>query len=179
MNGQSPIRTERRQAASKPVAFNASPSSVGYTSRDRPTNVEYPYFPPSFLQDLREELPFDPLARPGRVPQKREAGLHGWVVEETADRNAPPHLGPPIPLDQLTDDSLQREAVQWVAGMGDGCSGMAIHWEIRLRKAYCQRGGMDWENLSRQLGLLLARGKRTRRRCSFDARSRRKPTRHS
>jgi len=79
---------------------------------------------------LRDKPPFDLLARPGRVPQKREAGLHGWVMEETADRDATPHLGPPIPLDQSADDGLQRDAVQWVAGMGDGRSGMAIHWEI-------------------------------------------------
>jgi len=56
-------------------------------------------------------------------------------MEKTADRDATPHLGPPIPLDQLADDGLQRDAVQGVAGMGDGRSGMAIHWEVRLRKA--------------------------------------------
>ena len=41
-------------------------------------------------------------------------------MEETADRDATSHLGPPIPFDQLTDDGLQRDAVQGVAGMEDG-----------------------------------------------------------
>ena len=80
-----------------------------------------------FLLDLREKPPFDLLARPGRFPQKREAGLHAWVMEETADRDATPHLGPPMPLDQLVDDGFQRDPVQRIAGMGDGRSGMAIH----------------------------------------------------
>ena len=35
-------KTERRQAASKPVAFNASPRSVGYCGSDRPRNIVYP-----------------------------------------------------------------------------------------------------------------------------------------
>ena len=73
-----------------------------------------------FLLELREKPPFDLLARPGRFPQKREAGLHAWVMEETADRDATPHLGPPMPLDQLADDGLQRDPVQRIAGMGEG-----------------------------------------------------------
>ena len=51
------------------------------------------------LQYLREKPPFDLLARPGRFPQKREA-------------DATPHLGPPMPLDQLADNGLQRDPVQ-------------------------------------------------------------------
>ena len=61
--------------------------------------------------------PFDPFPRPGRFSEKREAGFHAGVVEETADRDATPHLGPSIPLDQFLDDGFQRDPVQWVAGM--------------------------------------------------------------
>jgi hypothetical protein len=61
--------------------------------------------------------PFDPLSRPGRFSKKREAGFHAGVVEETADRDATPHLGPPIPLDQFLDDGFQCDPVQRIAGM--------------------------------------------------------------
>jgi hypothetical protein len=61
--------------------------------------------------------PFDPLSRPGRFSEKREAGFHAGVVEETADRDSAPHLGPPIPLGQFLDDGLQRDPVQRIAGM--------------------------------------------------------------
>jgi hypothetical protein len=84
------------------------------------TQEPAPFSNPSFLQSLREKPPFDPLARPGRFPQKREAGLHAWVMEETADRDATPHLGPPMTRNQLADNGLQRDAVQWIVGMGDG-----------------------------------------------------------
>ena len=63
--------------------------------------------------------PFDPLSRPGRFSEKREAGFHAGVVEETADRDATSHLGPPIPLDQFLDDGFQRDPVQRIAGMRD------------------------------------------------------------
>ena len=66
---------------------------------------------------IRDVPPFDPLTRPGRFSEKREAGFHAGVVEETADWDANPHLGPPIPLDQFLDDGLQRDPVQWIAGM--------------------------------------------------------------
>jgi hypothetical protein len=61
--------------------------------------------------------PFDPFPRPGSFSEKREAGFHAGVVEETADRDATSHLGPPIPLDQFLDDGLQRDPVQRIAGM--------------------------------------------------------------
>ena len=66
---------------------------------------------------IRDVPPFDPLSRPGRFSEKREAGFHAGVVEETADRDATPHLGPSIPLDQFPDDGLQRDPVQRIAGM--------------------------------------------------------------
>jgi len=39
-------------------------------------------------------------------------------VEKTADRDATTHLSPPIPFDQVLDDGLQRNPVQWIARMG-------------------------------------------------------------
>ena len=66
---------------------------------------------------IRDVPPFDPLSRPGRFSEKREAGFHAGVVQETADRDATPHLGPAIPLDQFLDDSFQRDPVQRIAGM--------------------------------------------------------------
>ena len=55
--------------------------------------------------------PFDPFPRPGRFTEKREAGFHAGVVEETADRNAATHLGPAMPLDQFLDNGLQCDPV--------------------------------------------------------------------
>jgi hypothetical protein len=39
-------------------------------------------------------------------------------MEETADRDAAPHLCPPVPVDQFFDDGLQRDAVQRISWMG-------------------------------------------------------------
>jgi hypothetical protein len=55
---------------------------------------------------IREVPPFDPLPGPGRFAEKRETGFHAGVVEETADRDAAPHLGPPILLDEFLEDGL-------------------------------------------------------------------------
>jgi hypothetical protein len=66
---------------------------------------------------IRDIPPLDPLPCPGRFSEKREAGFYAGVVEETADRDATPHLGPPIPLDQFLDDGFQRDPVQRIAGM--------------------------------------------------------------
>jgi len=81
---------------------------------------------------IRDVPPFDPLPRPGRFAEKREAGFHAGVVEETADRDAAPHLGPPIPLDQLLDDGLQRDPVQRIAGMRHTHERMANDIDMRL-----------------------------------------------
>ena len=59
--------------------------------------------------------PLNPLSRPGCFAEECETGFHAGVVEETADRDAPPHLGPPMPLDQLFDDGLKRDPVQRIA----------------------------------------------------------------
>jgi hypothetical protein len=61
---------------------------------------------------------FDTFPRPRCFSEKREAGFHARVVEKTADRNATTHLSPPIPFDQVLDDGLQRNPVQWIARMG-------------------------------------------------------------
>lgn len=69
--------------------------------------------------------PFDPLPRRGRFAEKREAGCDAGVLEETADRDTAPHLGPPIPLDQFLDDGLQGDPVQRIAGVGNTHERMA------------------------------------------------------
>lgn len=59
-----------------------------------------------------------PLARPGRLAQKRETGFDAWIVEETAHRQAPAELNPPVAFNQGRHDGLKRHAVQGIAGMG-------------------------------------------------------------
>jgi hypothetical protein len=66
---------------------------------------------------IRDVPPFDPFPRPGCFSEKRETGFHAGVMEETADRDATSHLGPPKPFDQFLDNGLQRDPVQRVAGM--------------------------------------------------------------
>ena len=66
---------------------------------------------------VRDVPPFDPLPCPGCFPEKRKAGFHAGVMEETADRDTPSHFGPSIPLDQFLDDGLECDPVQWIAGM--------------------------------------------------------------
>ncbi len=67
---------------------------------------------------IRDVPPFNSLSRPGRFPEECEAGFYTGVVKKTADWDAPPHLGPPIPRYEFFDNSLQRNSVQWIAGMG-------------------------------------------------------------
>ena len=54
----------------------------------------------------------------GGFAEKREAGFDGRVMAETANRDTLSQLSPPVPLDQRYDDGLQRDPVQWIAGMG-------------------------------------------------------------
>jgi len=68
---------------------------------------------------IRDVPSFDPLPRPGRFSEERQAGFHAGVVEETTDRDATAHLDPPVPLDQFLDDGLQSDSVQRIAGMGN------------------------------------------------------------
>ena len=55
---------------------------------------------------IREVPPFDPLPGPRRFAEERETGFYAGVMEETADRDAAPHLGPPILLDKFCEDGL-------------------------------------------------------------------------
>jgi hypothetical protein len=55
---------------------------------------------------IRDVPTLDPFPRPGCFSEKREAGFHAGVVEETADRDTAAHLGPPIPLDEFRDDGF-------------------------------------------------------------------------
>jgi len=54
----------------------------------------------------------------GGFSDKCETGFHAGIVEETADRDATPHLGPAIPLDQFFDDGFQCYPMQRIEGMG-------------------------------------------------------------
>ena len=60
---------------------------------------------------------FNFLPRPRCFPQEREAGFHGRIELKTADRNSPAHFTPTMPLHQLIEYFLQRDAVQKITGM--------------------------------------------------------------
>jgi hypothetical protein len=68
---------------------------------------------------LCDEHGLHPRASPGGFAEKRKAGFDGRVMAETANRNTLSQLNPPVPLDQRYDDGLERDPVQWVAGMGN------------------------------------------------------------
>lgn len=72
------------------------------------------------IRSLRNEPRFSLLPRPRRFPEKRKTGLDTRIVKKAADRNAPPHLGPTMPLHQAGDDERQGDAVQRIAGMTGG-----------------------------------------------------------
>jgi hypothetical protein len=95
---------------------------------------------PRLLAVIRDVPPFDSLPRPGCFPKERETGFHAGVMEKTADRNATPHLGPTIPLNQFLDDGFQRNSVQRIAGMGKThdriANGMELTAEPRRRISY-------------------------------------------
>jgi hypothetical protein len=79
---------------------------------------------------IRDIPPLDPLPRPGRFPEKRETGFHAGIVEETTDRDATSHLGPPISLNQFFDNGFQRNPVQRIAGMGKNHDGTVNGMEL-------------------------------------------------
>jgi hypothetical protein len=74
----------------------------------------------SFIRELRDKHLLHLRARPGSFPEKREAGFYARIVKETTDRESTPQLNPPVSFDQLRDDRFQRDAVQGIAGMGNG-----------------------------------------------------------
>jgi len=58
-----------------------------------------------------DEPIFHLLPRPRGFPQEREAGFHGQIELKTTDGNAPAHFAPTMPLHQLVEQGLQRDAV--------------------------------------------------------------------
>ena len=72
----------------------------------------------SFLFAQHEQVQaFDLVARPGRAPQKLQAGANAGLVGEATDRDQRAQLMPAVMVGQLRDDHLQRQAVQGVAGL--------------------------------------------------------------
>ena len=63
----------------------------------------------------------DFFSRPWSFAQKREAGFYRRIELKTANGDSTPHFAPAMPLNQLIENALQSNAVQRVAGMGDGC----------------------------------------------------------
>ena len=72
---------------------------------------------PLTLQPLPDEPVFHLFSRPRCLAQKREAGFHRGIELETADRDPPTHLAPAVPLDQLIQDALQRNAMERITRM--------------------------------------------------------------
>src|ERR1017187_6796230 len=62
----------------------------------------------------------DFFPRPLSFAQKRETGFYRRIELKTAYGDATPHFAPAMPLNQLIENALQSNAVQRVAGMGDG-----------------------------------------------------------
>ena len=65
---------------------------------------------------LMDKPPFQSFARPRRLPQKGQRRLDARIMPEAPDRNALPHLHPPMSLDHLRNNTLQRDTVQRVTG---------------------------------------------------------------
>lgn len=72
----------------------------------------------SFLFAQHEQVQaFDLVARPGCAPQKFQTRADTGLVREASNRNQRAQLLPAVMVSQLRDDHLQRQAVQWVAGL--------------------------------------------------------------
>ena len=52
-----------------------------------------------------------PFTSPGCFAKEREARLHRWIELKTTDGNTAPHFTPPMLLDKLIENVLQRDAV--------------------------------------------------------------------
>lgn len=89
---------------------------------------------------IRDVPPFDSLPSPGCFPKKRETGFHAGIVEETADRNTTPHLGPAILVNQFLDDGFKGNSVQRIVGMrkthDSTATGMELMAEVRRLISY-------------------------------------------
>jgi len=71
----------------------------------------------SFVPSFFDEPGFNSRARPRCFSQKRKTGLYARIDLKTTDGDAMSHLSPTMPRDQFLNDALQRDAVQWIAGM--------------------------------------------------------------
>jgi len=69
------------------------------------------------VPQLLDKPIFDLLPCPWRFAQKRQAGLYGRVDLEAADRDPISHLCPAMSCEQLLEKVLQRDPMQWIAGM--------------------------------------------------------------
>ncbi len=116
---------------------------------------------PRSLLVIRDVPPFDSFARPWCFPKERETGFHAGVMEKTADRNATPHLGPAIPLNQFFDDGFQSNSVQRIVGMGKThdrtANGMELTAEPRRRISYSTEHERGATSLKRMAGAKIAR----------------------
>lgn len=88
---------------------------------------------------LRDIHPLHPLARPGRLAQKRKTGFDARIVEETAHRQTTVKLRPPMAFDQGSHNGLQRDAVQGIAGMGCGHDVVVYSMEDERRAPFLKR----------------------------------------
>ena len=71
----------------------------------------------SLVQSFFDEPCFNSRARPRCFAQKCKTGLYARIDLKTTDGDAMSHLSPTMLRDQLFNDALQRDAVQWIAGM--------------------------------------------------------------
>ena len=62
-----------------------------------------------------------PFTSPGCFAKEREARLHRWIELKTTDGNTAPQFTPPMLLDKLIENVLQRDAVQRITRMVCGC----------------------------------------------------------
>ena len=63
------------------------------------------------ISKLPDKPVFDPFTSPGCFAKEREARLHRWIELKTTDGNTAPHFTPPMLLDKLIENVLQRDAV--------------------------------------------------------------------
>jgi len=71
----------------------------------------------ALVQSFFDEPGLDSRPRPRCFAQKRQTGLHARIELKTTDRDPMSHLSPTMPRDQFFNDTFQRDAVQWIAGM--------------------------------------------------------------
>ena len=109
-------------------------------SRDVPSRPRgWPRRPPSLVRraiaDRVVHIPIlQPLPRPRRLAQERQARLDRRIEHETADRNLPAHCLPTVTRHHAPQHRFQRHAMQGIVWMG----GWQGHLPATL--AACRRG---------------------------------------